>query len=135
MYFPDSVIPGLMWRFFFTKNRSSSRQMISFTSSAKSGISFKSLSFFKIVTDNSLASITFFPEQARYIKERTWARDQRIIDQPDGSIILEMKTSGWWDVKRWVLSHGGDAEVLEPEKLRKEIREEAEEILELYSED
>lgn len=32
-----------------------------------------------------------------------------------------MKTSGWWDVKKWVLSYGSDAEVLEPEELRKEI--------------
>ena len=35
-----------------------------------------------------------------------------------------METSGWWDVKRWVLSYGSEAKVLEPEDLRKEIRAE-----------
>ena len=32
-----------------------------------------------------------------------------------------MQTSGWWDVKRWVLSYGKDAKVLEPEELRIDI--------------
>lgn len=35
-----------------------------------------------------------------------------------------MSTSGCWDVKRWVLSFGADAKVLEPEELRKEIANE-----------
>jgi predicted DNA-binding transcriptional regulator YafY len=35
-----------------------------------------------------------------------------------------MSTSGWWDVKRWILSFGADAKVLEPIELRKEIVEE-----------
>lgn len=59
--------------------------------------------------------------QARYIKERKWAKEQRITGNKDGSIILEMKTSGLNDVKRWVLSYGADARVIEPEKLKKEI--------------
>ncbi|MBI3353417.1 MAG: WYL domain-containing protein [Nitrospirae bacterium] len=32
-----------------------------------------------------------------------------------------MKTSGMSDVKRWVISYGADAMVIEPEKLKKEI--------------
>jgi hypothetical protein len=35
-----------------------------------------------------------------------------------------MKTSGWWDVKKWVLSYGTEAEVIEPEELRGEILDE-----------
>jgi predicted DNA-binding transcriptional regulator YafY len=35
-----------------------------------------------------------------------------------------MRTSGWWDVKRWVLSYGRNAKVLEPEELKKEIVDE-----------
>jgi len=35
-----------------------------------------------------------------------------------------MSTSGWWDVKRSVLSFGADAKVLQPIELRKEIVEE-----------
>ena len=39
-------------------------------------------------------------------------------------LFSPMSTSGWWDVKRWVLSFGADAKVLEPIELRKEIVEE-----------
>ncbi|MEA1901703.1 MAG: WYL domain-containing protein, partial [Thermodesulfobacteriota bacterium] len=63
----------------------------------------------------------FSADQARYIKERKWSKTQKIKKQDDGSVILSMKTSGWWDVKKRVLSYGSDAEVLEPEELRKEI--------------
>lgn len=67
------------------------------------------------------AKIRFSADQARYIKERKWAQNQKIITQKDGSIIIELKTSGRWDVKRWVMSYGADAEVLEPEDLRMEV--------------
>lgn len=32
-----------------------------------------------------------------------------------------MKTSGWYDVKKWILSFGAEAELLEPEALRRDI--------------
>jgi predicted DNA-binding transcriptional regulator YafY len=89
---------------------------------------------FDMVFDNPIeARIWFSADQAKYVKERRFARRQKIIDQPDGSIILEMKTSGWWDVKRWVLGYGKDAVVLEPEKLRGEIREELKSQVKRYS--
>ena len=76
--------------------------------------------------------IWFSAEQARYIKERKWSKNQDIADQEDGSIILSMDTSGWWDVKRWVLSYGSDAKVLEPEAFRMEIAEELRAAGDLY---
>jgi predicted DNA-binding transcriptional regulator YafY len=77
--------------------------------------------------------IWFSPEQARYIKERKCSKSQKIIDQEDGSIILSMETSGWWDVKRWVLSCGSHAKVLKPEALRKEILDELRAAQDCYS--
>jgi len=79
------------------------------------------------------ARIKFPPSQARYIKERTWAEQQQIDDQPDGSIILTLETSGSYDVKRWVMSFGSDAELLEPEDLREEICNEAKKMAQAYS--
>lgn len=72
-------------------------------------------------------------DQARYVKERRWAAKQTLTDQPDGSVILEMETSGRWDVKRWVLERGADAELLEPADLRAEIAAEVKAMEGLYS--
>lgn len=78
--------------------------------------------------------VKFSSQVARYIKERTWAPNQRIVeDAEDGSLTLEMETSGWLDVKRWVLSYGKDAEVLEPAKMREEIAEELKQCLGRYA--
>lgn len=79
-------------------------------------------SAFNIIYDDPIeVSIWFSAGQGRYIKERTWAKGQKITDHDDGSIILEMKTSGMWEIKRWVLSFGADAKVLAPDKLKAEI--------------
>lgn len=71
------------------------------------------------VDDEKKYKIWFAQSQAKYIKERKWSSTQRIKNQKDGSIILTMTTSGMGDVMRWVLQYGSDAEVLEPEELRR----------------
>ena len=82
-------------------------------------------SAFGIISDEPIeAKIWFSADQARYIKERVWAKGQRITKHKDGSIILHIKTSGWWDVKKWVLSYGKEAKVIKPEELRKQIYDE-----------
>ena len=58
------------------------------------------------------------------MKERRWCKDQEITELGDGEIEIRLRTSGRWDVKRWVLSMGAEAELLEPEDLRGEIRAE-----------
>lgn len=88
---------------------------------------------FSIIYDEPLeVKISFSAEVARYIKERTWAKEQKLTDKKDGSVVLEMKTSGKLDVKKWVLSFGAEALVLEPELLKEEIRTEAEKLLKRY---
>lgn len=83
--------------------------------------------------DPVTVKVRFSADQARYAKERRWAATQTITDQPDGSVILELRTSGRWDVKRWALSFGPDAEVLEPEDLRQEIAADLARMLGAYS--
>jgi len=88
---------------------------------------------FGIIYDEEFTvRIWFSREQARYIRERSWARRQKITEEPDGSIILEMVTSGWYDVKRWVMTYGPEARLLEPEGLREEIRRDLKKMLEAY---
>jgi predicted DNA-binding transcriptional regulator YafY len=77
---------------------------------------------FSIVYDEPVeVKIHFSADMARYIKERRWAKEQIITDEADGSVVLELKTSGWMDVKKWILSFGAEAELLEPAAKRQEI--------------
>lgn len=65
--------------------------------------------------------IRFSAEQARYIAERTWGAEQLLETEPDGRVVLTFTASGWWDIRRWILSCGAKAEVLAPPKLRAEV--------------
>ena len=76
--------------------------------------------------------IWFSAGQARYIRERQWSQEQKITKLKDGSIVLWMKTSGWYDVKKWVLSFGAEAIVLEPQHLQDKVRNEVEKMLKGY---
>ncbi len=77
-------------------------------------------------------SIRFDAEQARYIQERTWHPSERRDRHPDGSLTLRFELSGLEGVKRWVLSYGAHAEVLEPEGLRRAVAAEARRLAGLY---
>ena len=88
---------------------------------------------FSIVYDEPVeVKIRFSSKVARYIKERRWSKEQCISDEPDDSIILELKTSGWMDVKKWILSFGAEAELLEPEEYRNEIMSELSDTVLIY---
>ncbi len=88
---------------------------------------------FDIVYDDPVdLEIWFSTDQAKYIKERRFSPSQAIEDNPDGSITLRMKTSGWFDVKKWVMGFGSSAVVLKPEEMRDEIKEEMKAVLTCY---
>ena len=88
---------------------------------------------FGIIYDDPVeVKIRFTPQVSRYIMERRWAKEQAITEEADGSIILELKTSGWFDVKRWIMSFGAQAELVEPDKLRQEILGELSETIKRY---
>ncbi|HEY3489178.1 MAG TPA: WYL domain-containing transcriptional regulator [Candidatus Deferrimicrobiaceae bacterium] len=76
--------------------------------------------------------IRFSENSAKYVKERRWAKGQKIEKQDDGSIILTMTTMGHEDVLRWLLSYGPDAELIEPVDLREELRTSLRRTLEKY---
>lgn len=96
--------------------------------------SFLNRPFGIIMDDGFDCRIRFSAPVAKYIRERVWGENQKIIESPDGSVTLEMKTCGWPDVKKWVLSFGGNAHVIAPEKMRAEIAAEARQILNNQSE-
>ena len=79
--------------------------------------------------DPITVKILFTPNEARYITEKTWSRTQHLTPHPDGSLTLTMTTSGRRDVKRWIMSFGKEATLLEPEDLKTEIEDELRHIL------
>ena len=68
------------------------------------------------------------------IKEVSWHPTQQIIDLPDGSILFVAKVAGTKEISLWILSYGGNAEVLHPQSLRDEIAETAKDMVKRYSE-
>ncbi|MDP2645526.1 MAG: transcriptional regulator [Desulfobacterales bacterium] len=76
--------------------------------------------------------IRFSPDAAGYIKEKIWLEGQIIHEQADGSLVFEAEVAGTEEIKFWVMNWGSKAEVLEPESLKDEIREEAEAMLKIY---
>ena len=86
-------------------------------------------------TGDVVVKIRFSPDVARYVTESQWHPSQQCDLQRDGSLIVQLSLSGMTEVKSWVLSFGKHAEVLEPEELRDEIRQELEACLENYRED
>lgn len=68
--------------------------------------------------------IRFSREQAPYILERQWHASQSVKENKDGTVDLSFTASSLFEVKRWVLSWGAHARVLEPPELIQDITNE-----------
>ncbi|BDQ36828.1 WYL domain-containing protein [Pseudodesulfovibrio nedwellii] len=56
--------------------------------------------------------IAFDEKTADYVRERTWSEDQKIEDQEDGGLILELTTVSERELMAWVWSFGKLATLL-----------------------
>ncbi|SHO52317.1 helix-turn-helix transcriptional regulator [Desulfopila aestuarii] len=65
--------------------------------------------------------ILFKRNVADYVRERTWHPSQELVDCDNGDVILSLTVNHLLELKRWILSWGAEAEVLEPESFAKEI--------------
>ena len=77
-------------------------------------------------------AIWFSPNKAQFIRERKWHASQTIAEQPDGSLILHLKTGGLVEVRNWVLQFADNAEVLKPDKLREDVIKAIKKLSERY---
>ncbi|MGO8719714.1 MAG: WYL domain-containing protein [Acidobacteriaceae bacterium] len=68
-----------------------------------------------------LVRIRFSPDQAPYVMERHWHDSERFIPQGDGGVIMEVQVGNLWEVKRWLIGWGEEAEALQPAGLRDEM--------------
>jgi predicted DNA-binding transcriptional regulator YafY len=73
--------------------------------------------------------IAFRASAAPAMMERQWHPSQTIESLPDGSVVLSLRVADTLELRRFVLSFGAEAEVLEPPALREQIRNEAQTLL------
>ena len=59
--------------------------------------------------------VRFLPRVATYVAEAKWHGSQKLEKQKDGSVLAEFRLSNTEEIKRWILSFGQHAVVLEPE--------------------
>lgn len=79
-----------------------------------------------------LVVLRFSPQVADYIREKRWHRSQLLKELKDGGVELRMSLSSLSEVERWVLSWGGEAEVIEPSELKDRILQAAQRIQKAY---
>jgi proteasome accessory factor B len=89
-------------------------------------------SFGIIVEDPVRVRVRFTADAAFYARERVWGQEQTVEEEADGSIILSFTASGLMEIKRWALSFGSAARVLEPENLAASVAAEAEALVAAY---
>ncbi len=66
--------------------------------------------------------IRFNKQVAEYVRERTWHPTQKVDDGENGTIILSLTVNHLLELKRWILSWGGDAQVLAPASFAQDLR-------------
>lgn len=64
------------------------------------------------------------------VSERVWVKNQEISFNEDDSIIFEAEMTGLDDITNWVLGMGSSVEVIEPQRLKARVKEEARKIVE-----
>jgi len=80
---------------------------------------------FKVLHDELyMVKVKISPEWARWVGEKIWHESQKIAKLPDGSLEMTFRVAGVDEIKRWILSLGPEALVLEPEKLKEMVRKE-----------
>lgn len=84
--------------------------------------------------DQQTIRIRFARPAARYVQESTWHETQQLFPEPDGSIIAEFRLPDTQEIKRWIMSFGPSAQVLQPKALVEEIQEELKVMQEAYAE-
>jgi predicted DNA-binding transcriptional regulator YafY len=77
-------------------------------------------------------TLRFTPFRARWVREQLWHPAQETHTTPDGGLELSFPVADFREVKMMILQFGADVEVLAPEALREEIREEVVRMREIY---
>ena len=58
---------------------------------------------------------------AGLVTETTWHPTERVVREPDGSVLWQGRVPGTIEIRRWILSWGSQVEVLAPPELRDQV--------------
>lgn len=73
--------------------------------------------------------LRFQARVADYVREKKWHESQQLRELKSGAVELSLKLSSLAEVQRWVLSWGGDVQVLQPPELADAVKAAARQIL------
>jgi predicted DNA-binding transcriptional regulator YafY len=87
-----------------------------------------------VIRDKALVCVRvrFDKSVAGIIREGRWHDSQKLEPGPNGSVILCVHVAGLDEIKRWILTYGPLAIVLEPPELRDAVISDARAILAAY---
>jgi predicted DNA-binding transcriptional regulator YafY len=89
---------------------------------------------FKVMHDELYTvKVRISPGWARWAGEKIWHESQKVKKNGDGSLDLTFQVAGLDEIKRWVLSFGPEAQVLEPSGLKQMVRADLQKSLGQYS--
>lgn len=77
--------------------------------------------------------IRFNASVADRVREREWHESQELKNLRDGRLQLKLRLGALPEIERWVLTWGGDAEVVQPKELRERLKTTAATLLKLYA--
>lgn len=77
-------------------------------------------------------TLRFTPEKSKWIKTQIWHRNQKTTFLPDGSLEISFPVSDFSEIKREILKHGSQVEVIKPRILREWVKSEAMKISKIY---
>lgn len=89
-------------------------------------------SFGVVAAPATTVRIRFAPGRALYVEEHSWHPSQKAEPEADGSLLLTLEVGPSTELRDWILSFGPEAEVLEPDSLRTDVRQALIEALALY---
>lgn len=89
---------------------------------------------FGIFQDGEPKTVTlqFTPYRARWVSREHWHSQQQTFTEADGALRMRLVVTDFREIKLRILQYGADVEVLEPEELRTEIRQEIGRMVRLY---
>jgi predicted DNA-binding transcriptional regulator YafY len=89
---------------------------------------------FGLITKDACIEVClkFSADIVPWVSEQIWHSEQKQVSHHDGSLCLTFSVADLREVKREVLKYGSQVEVLSPDQLREEVREEIKKMGQIY---